>query len=129
MSRLLIVDDEHQILELLAFTLGLHGYEVDTARGGPEALERAAALPPDLVILDVLMRPMDGFETARALRALPRAPAIVFLSGLSAPSHLAEGRTLGDAYVVKPFRPSDLVDTVEAVLAARPRATGSVAVP
>ena len=126
MPRLLIVDDEHQILELLAFTLGLQGYEVHTARGGAEALARAAALPPDLVILDVLMRPMDGFQLARALRAHPPGPAIVFLSGLTGAEHVAQGLALGDAYLMKPFRPSELVETVEAVLAARPRATGSL---
>ena len=71
--RILVVDDDPVIVRLLEVNLRLDGYEVETASRGEEALERAAATGPDLVILDVMMPGLDGWETCRRLREQPRA--------------------------------------------------------
>ncbi|MDL2345681.1 response regulator [Deinococcus sp. MIMF12] len=108
--RLLVVDDEQQILELLALTLELQGFTVTPARSGPDALASLAGGPlPDLIVMDVLMAPWDGFETVRRLhdRLGNHLPPVVFLSGLNRPPTLPAGVTC--EYLVKPFRPSELV--------------------
>lgn len=108
--RLLVVDDEVQILELLALTLELQGFTVTPARSGPEALAALEGRPlPDLIVMDVLMAPWDGFETVRRLHAClgERLPPVVFLSGLNRPPTLPPG--VNCEYLVKPFRPSELV--------------------
>ncbi|BDP41628.1 hypothetical protein DAETH_15970 [Deinococcus aetherius] len=122
--RLLVVDDEQQILELLGLTLGLHGFEVETARSGPDALRAARAEPFDVIVMDVLMTPWDGFETVRRLHAAlgRRLPPVVFLSGLDRSERVPElGPDLVAAYLVKPFRPSQLVESIRQVAA---RASG-----
>nr|WP_246580288.1 response regulator [Deinococcus aestuarii] len=122
--RLLVVDDERQILELLGLTLGLHGFRVETARSGPEALSAACAQSFDVIIMDVLMTPWDGFETVRRLHAAlgPALPPVVFLSGLDRQERVPElGPDLISAYLVKPFRPSQLVESIREVAA---RASG-----
>lgn len=121
MKRLLVVDDERQILELLALTLSMRGFEVTTALSGPQALDLARAAAPaggfDLIVLDVVMSPWDGFETARQLGALPGTPApIIFLTGLAGDEARARGENLGVAYLLKPFRPSQLLEAIERAL-------------
>ncbi|WP_309573236.1 response regulator [Deinococcus sp.] len=113
------MDDEEQILELLELTLRLHGYEILTAAGGPQALELFAAQRVDVIVMDVLMSPWDGFETVRQLhRAFPPLPPIVFLSGLNRPETLPDlGGTVAIEYLLKPFRPSDLIAVVERIWA------------
>ncbi len=71
------------------------------------------------MILDVLMAPWDGFETARRLRAAAACPPIVFLSGVSGTAQMQQGLTLAAAYLTKPFRPSQLVEVIGRVLAER----------
>lgn len=116
--RLLVVDDEEQILELLDLTLGLQGFRVVTARSGPDALAAARGATFDVIVMDVLMAPWDGFETVRRLQAELRAamPPVVFLSGLNRPEHVPG---LVTEYLVKPFRPSQLVESIRRVAAAR----------
>ncbi|MDB5044847.1 MAG: histidine kinase, partial [Deinococcus sp.] len=82
--HLLVVDDEAQILELLDLTLSMSGFLVTTARSGPEALTLAQSRPFDVIVLDILMTPWDGFETVRQLHAAlgTALPPVVFLSGL-----------------------------------------------
>ncbi|EYB67700.1 response regulator receiver protein [Deinococcus phoenicis] len=118
--RLLVVDDEAQILELLDLTLGLHGFRVATARSGPHALSAAQAATFDVIVMDVLMTPWDGFETVRRLHAALGCamPPVVFLSGLSRPEHVPD---LVTEYLVKPFRPSQLVESIRRVVQARSR--------
>ncbi|SMB92514.1 response regulator [Deinococcus hopiensis] len=110
--RLLVVDDEAQILELLDLTLTLHGFAVVTASSGPDALQAATAAPFDVIVLDVLMTPWDGFETVRRLHGAlgDRLPPVVFLSGLSRAS--APLPPVVAEYLVKPFRPSQLVEAI-----------------
>ena len=119
MKRLLIVDDEWQILELLDLSMSQHGFIVSTASSGPDALKLLRAASFDIVVLDVLMSPWDGFETARQLRAVPGCPPIVFLSGVGGAAQQQHGRTLAAAYLTKPFRPSQLVEVIWTVLEGR----------
>lgn len=121
--RLLVVDDEQQILELLGLTLGLHGFSVETARSGPEALSAACAQNFDVIVMDVLMTPWDGFETVRRLHAAlgPGLPPVVFLSGLDRAGQVPDlGPDLVAAYLVKPFRPSQLVESIRQIAARHP---------
>ena len=130
--HLLVVDDEQQILELLDLTLGMRGYTVWPASDGPQALEVSRQHPIDVIVMDVLMAPWDGFETVRRLHAQytrPRnappgqgMPPVVFLSGLNPPGDLPElAEKLIQTYLVKPFRPADLVQAIENVWAAQYR--------
>lgn len=123
-ARLLVVDDEAQILELLDLTLSLHGFTVTCAASGPEALDLCRAQRFDVVVMDVLMSPWDGFESVRALhRELGAAtPPVVFLSGLSRRDPLPElGEHVRADYLVKPFRPAQLVERLTAVLDRAPK--------
>ena len=123
--RLLVVDDEEQILELLDLTLSIQGYEVCPAGSGPRALEVLAAEHIDVIVMDVLMVPWDGFETVRRMAAQYGAalPPVVFLSGLARPAVMPElGPDVVQEYLVKPFRPSQLVERIEE--ARRRKASG-----
>ena len=115
--RLLVVDDEVQILELLDLTLTLHGFTVVTARSGPDALQAASGVTFDVVVMDVLMSPWDGFETVRRLHGLlgERLPPVVFLSGLSPAAPSVPLPAIVTEYLVKPFRPSQLVEVIRRV--------------
>lgn len=114
--RLLVVDDEAQILELLDLTLSLQGFQVTPARSGPLALAAAETATFDVVVMDVLMIPWDGFETVRRLQARlgPEMPPVVFLSGLNRPEEVPG---VVSEYLVKPFRPSQLVESIRRVQA------------
>lgn len=115
-TELLIVDDERQIAELLELSLRQHGFEVTTAGSGPQAFRLVQQGHFDLVVLDVLMAPWDGFETARRLQQLESCPPIVFLSGVSGAVQQQQGLGLGAAYLTKPFRPSQLIEVIRRVL-------------
>jgi CheY-like chemotaxis protein len=119
--RLLVVDDEEQILELLDLTLTLQGYTVHTEPSGPGALAFVTAHDIDVIVMDVLMSPWDGFETIRRLReARPALPPVVFLSGLNRPEPLPNlGSDVTAEYLVKPFRPSELIAVIERAWANR----------
>ncbi len=125
MARILAIDDEEDIRFLIK--QGLSSHEVITARDGPEGLEKAHRLMPDLVLLDVTMPEMLGYEVCRQLRAsadLTQVP-VIFLTARSALSAKLEGFDAGaDDYVVKPFDVAELEVRVEAVLRrARPQET------
>lgn len=114
--NLLVVDDEAQILELLDVTLNLKGYQVETALSGPEALQRLETQVFDVIIMDVLMTPWDGFETLRRMyqRWGAALPPVVFLSGLNRPDQMPFlHESVLEDYLVKPFRPSQLVEAIE----------------
>jgi DNA-binding response OmpR family regulator len=126
MARILAIDDEEDIRYLIK--QGLSSHEVITARDGPEGLEKAHCLMPDLILLDVIMLEMSGFEVCRQLRASPdltRVP-VIFLTARGALSSKLEGFDAGaDDYVVKPFDVAELEMRVEAVLRrARPYEAG-----
>jgi len=113
--RVLVVDDEPRILNFLSSKLRVSGYEVLTASNGAEALEQVQAQEPDLVVLDVLMPRMDGFETLKELRAFSSVPVII-LSAKGANADKVKGLHLGaDDYLAKPFSPDELVARIEAV--------------
>ena len=116
-ARLLVVDDEPTILELLAGTLRFAGFDVLTAVSGAEALRAAAAAKPDLILLDVMMPDCDGFDVIRRIRSGgPRIP-VVFLTARDSVHERVTGLTLGgDDYVTKPFSLDEVLARIRAVL-------------
>lgn len=113
--RVLVVDDEPPILKFLEVKLKASGYEVLTAGNGLEALAQAQAQEPDLIVLDVVMPGMDGFETLKQIRAVSAVPVII-LSAREANTDKVKGLKLGaDDYLAKPFNPDELVARIEAV--------------
>ena len=113
--RILLVDDEERILNFLRSKLRASGYEVLTASSGLEALEQAQAQEPDLIVLDLIMPQMDGFETLKELRSFSPVPVII-LSAKGADVDKIKGLDLGaDDYLPKPFNPDELVARIEAV--------------
>jgi DNA-binding response OmpR family regulator len=118
-EMVLVADNEPDILRFIEVNLLLDGYEVAVARDGTEALEQAFALRPALVILDVMMPGVDGFEVCRQLRADPRTSHIpvIILTAKSMTADKVVGLTAGaDDYVLKPFDPLELVARVRTTL-------------
>ncbi|HJW83642.1 MAG TPA: response regulator transcription factor [Anaerolineae bacterium] len=116
MATILIVDDDRKITDMLRRTLAYEGYRVATAADGNEALGKAQAEQPDLVILDWLMPGPDGIAVARQLRAAGDVP-ILMLTARDAVEHRVEGLDSGaDDYLVKPFAPEELLARVRALL-------------
>ena len=129
-KRLLVVEDEPNLLRAVAACLRAEGYEVVTARGGAEALVRVAERTPDLVVSDIRMPGMDGYQLARQLRAAPRTALIpvVFLTAKDELSDRVEGFRSGvDAYLTKPFEPDELVAVVSNILARVERTHAEIA--
>ncbi len=117
MTRILVIEDEPQMLLGLRDNLELEGYEVQTAADGDEGLARAASFGPDLVILDVMLPRKNGFDVCRELRARSNATPIVMLTARSAETDKVLGLELGaDDYVTKPFSITELLARVRAVL-------------
>ena len=117
MTRILVIEDEPQMLLGLRDNLELEGYEVQTASDGDEGLARAASFGPDLVILDVMLPRKNGFDVCRELRARSNATPIVMLTARSAETDKVLGLELGaDDYVTKPFSITELLARVRAVL-------------
>jgi two-component system OmpR family response regulator len=126
-ARLLVVDDEPNIVELLSASLRFAGFDVTTAANGPAAVEVARTFRPDLVVLDVMMPGMDGFAVARRLRESGARVPIVFLTARDATEDKVTGLTLGgDDYVTKPFSLEEVVARIRAVL-RRTSGNGAVA--
>ena len=116
-ARLLVVDDEPNILELLATSLRFAGFEVTTATNGREALAAARKVRPDLVVLDVMMPDMDGFDVVRRMRGEGVQVPVLFLTARDATEDKVAGLTVGgDDYVTKPFSIEELIARVHAVL-------------
>ncbi|MBL8326772.1 MAG: response regulator [Rubrivivax sp.] len=114
-ASILIADDEPSIVLSLEFVLQEEGYRVRVARDGVEALEAIAAERPDLLLLDVMLPRMNGFEVCQRLRAHPewRALRVVMLSAKGRDVEVRKGLALGaDAYVTKPFAIQDLLAEV-----------------
>jgi DNA-binding response OmpR family regulator len=120
-SRILVVEDDPRTSASVALYLRHAGYDVDVAASGPEALEHAAASPPDLLVLDVMLPGLDGIEVCRTLRARSNV-AIIMLTARTVEEDRLRGLDAGaDDYVTKPFSPRELVARVGAVLRrARP---------
>ena len=114
---ILVVDDEEHITELVAMALGYNGFEVERAASGRAALEAVEGRKPDLIVLDVMLPDLDGFEVVRRLRADGLRVPIVFLTARDATEDKVAGLTIGgDDYVTKPFSLEELVARVRAVL-------------
>lgn len=120
-KRVLIADDEPNIVASLEFLMEQAGYEVKVAANGREALELVAAFRPDLVLLDVMMPGKNGYEICQSLKSDPatRAVKVVMLSAKGRDIEVAKGLELGaDAYVTKPFSTRELVARVRDMLGA-----------
>jgi DNA-binding response OmpR family regulator len=120
-KKILIVDDEPNIVISLEFLMKKEGFEVAVAGDGEEALAKVAAFGPDLLLLDVMMPKKSGFEVCEALRADPARAGllIVMLTAKGRDTEVAKGIALGaDAYVTKPFSTKELVAKVKEMLAA-----------
>lgn len=118
-KRLLVVDDEPNLLRAVAACLKAEDFEVSTARTGNEALMQLAESIPDLIISDIRMPGMDGYKLARQLRGSPRTALvpIVFLTAKDETADRIEGFRAGiDAYLTKPFEPAELVAVVKGIL-------------
>jgi two-component system OmpR family response regulator len=114
-KRVLVVDDDPVIVRLLEVNFRLEGFEVATASGGDEAIELALERRPDIIVLDVMMPQVDGWEVVDRIRALPRIAdvPILFLSARTSEEDRARGLALGVVdYVTKPFDPQDLTALV-----------------
>jgi two-component system OmpR family response regulator len=123
-ARLLVVDDEPTILELLSGSLRFAGFDVVTAASGADALRAAAATRPDLILLDVMMPDGDGFEVVRQMRACgPHCP-VIFLTARTAVGERVNGLSLGgDDYITKPFSLDEVLARIRAVLRRSGRMT------
>jgi two-component system KDP operon response regulator KdpE len=114
--KILVVDDELQIIKFITMNLEAEGFRVLSAHDGYEALEKVTRELPDLVILDVMMPDMDGFETLKKIRELSSVP-VIFLSVKGQEFDRVHGLDLGaDDYMTKPFSPRELVSRMRAVL-------------
>lgn len=117
--RILIVDDEPNIVVSLEFLMKREGFETAVAEDGEAALEAIAARPPDLVILDVMLPKLNGFDVCRRVRAEPRwrGMKILMVTARGRETEVTKGLGLGaDAYVTKPFSTKDLVAQVKQLL-------------
>jgi DNA-binding response OmpR family regulator len=120
MARILIAEDEPDIRELVAFTLRFAGHEVTPTSNGEEALNHAMQVVPDLILMDVRMPKMTGYDACRAMKAEPslKDVPVVFLSAKGQDSEIQIGLDAGaEEYLLKPFAPDQLVERVKAILA------------
>src|SRR5260370_2169815 len=116
-ARLLVVEDEPSICELLAASLRYAGFQVVTAAAGNEAVEQAGRHRPDLIVLDIMLPDMDGFDVVRRLRSGGTHTPVVFLTARDATEDKIRGLTLGgDDYVTKPFSLEEVIARIRAVL-------------
>ena len=118
-GRILVVDDEIYIVHILDFSLGMEGYEVLTALDGEQAVEKARAEKPDLIVLDIMMPKLDGYETCKRLKADPETKdvPVILLSAKGRNVDQKVGFEVGaDDYITKPFSPRKLVERINAIL-------------
>jgi DNA-binding response OmpR family regulator len=119
---ILVADDEEDLRELVTYRLTRSGYDVISAVDGQEALELASERVPDLMVLDVMMPRLDGYELTRKLRAEEalRSIPVILLTARSQETDVDRGFEVGaDDYLKKPFNPDELVARVRAVLGRR----------
>ncbi len=118
-GKILVVDDEVNITQILEFSIGAEGYEVITAANGEEAIDKARREQPDLIILDIMMPKIDGYEACRILKANPLTKNIpvVLLTAKGRDIDKRLGYEVGATdYIVKPFSPNKLVDRIHQLL-------------
>jgi len=120
MAKILIAEDERDIRDLVAFTLRFAGHEVFAAGNGEEAVDLAPRVNPDLILMDVRMPRMTGYEACKVMKASPdlKDIPIVFLSAKGQESEIQQGLEAGaEAYLLKPFAPDQLTTRVNEILA------------
>jgi two-component system, OmpR family, response regulator len=116
-NRVLVVDDEPNIVDVISMALRFQGFAVESAGTGAEALTAVSAFRPDLIVLDVMLPDMEGFEVARRLGARRIEIPIIFLTARDATEDKVRGLTLGgDDYVTKPFSLEELIARIRTVL-------------
>lgn len=117
MPRVLVVDDEESLRDLLETSLRFEGFEVSTAATGGQALRQVGEQAPDLVVLDVMLPDLDGFEVSRRLRSGGHRVPVIFLTARDTPEDRVRGLTIGgDDYLGKPFSLAELVARIRVVL-------------
>ena len=118
-NTVLIVDDQPSIVVPLQFLMEQNGYNVMVAQRGEEALEIITRSPPDLILLDIMLPGMDGYEVCESVRLNPewKHTKIIFLTARGSDVNIAKGFAMGaDAYITKPFSNTELVDKVNTLL-------------
>jgi DNA-binding response OmpR family regulator len=118
-GKILVVDDEINITQILQFSIGAEGYDVITAQNGEEAIDKARREQPDLIILDIMMPRIDGYEACRILKANPLTKNIpvVLLTAKGRDIDKRLGQEVGAIdYIVKPFSPNKLIDRIHKLL-------------
>ena len=118
-ARILVVEDDHNILRQIEFNLQSHGYSVTTALTGSEALRQMMLERPDLLITDVMMPEMDGYELVASIRADPNLfeVPVIMLTARVEEADMVQGYTSGtDLYLTKPFNPTELLAFVQRIL-------------
>ena len=118
-KKIMIVDDDLESLKLVGLMLQRRGYEIVAAHSGDQALSKAKIEPPDLVILDIMMPGLDGYQVCQQLRADPttaRMPVIMFTAKTLVGDKVAGFQAGADDYLTKPIHPNELVSHVEALL-------------
>lgn len=129
-AKILVVDDEPDIREVVAYNLKRGGYEVLTAENGEEAIKTARRYQPDLIILDIMMPVMDGIETCRQLRLLPgfEDTFVIFLTARNEEYSEVSGFDVGaDDYIAKPIKPRVLLSRIQAILRRNKQHAGDMA--
>ena len=117
--KILIVEDEPNIIVPLRFTLERNGYEVIAASSGEEAMDKIAALKPAVVLLDIMLPGMDGYEVCQRVRESPEIQhtKIIFLSAMGRDTDVAKGISMAaDAYIIKPFSVFDVIAKIGELL-------------
>jgi CheY-like chemotaxis protein len=120
MARILIAEDEPDIRDLVAFTLRFAGHDVTPTANGEEAFQQASQVMPDLILMDVRMPKMTGYEACRAMKADPALKDIpvVFLSAKGQDTEIQTGMEVGaEEYLLKPFAPDQLTQRIKEILA------------
>jgi len=120
-NRILIVEDEESLLKLESIILTSKGYQVTGCSDGASALDEIARNPPDLVILDIMLPGMDGFEVCRRIRSHPESSRVpvIMLSARKNSQDIERGTQAGaEAYITKPFKSAQLISTIEQILSS-----------
>jgi CheY-like chemotaxis protein len=118
-AKILVAEDERDIRDLIEFTLKFGGYEVLTVPNGQAAVDQVANIMPDLIVLDIRMPKLNGYEACRAIKAIPEVAniPIVFLSAYGQDAEVESGFEAGAfEYIVKPFAPDQLTQRIQEIL-------------
>ncbi len=119
-KKILLVDDEEDLVAMVKMRLEASGYEVVTAYDGQEALDKARDINPDLIILDIMLPKMDGYKVCRMLKfdeKYKKIPIIMFTARVQESDRLTGQQVGADAYITKPFEPAALLDKIQELLA------------